>query len=394
MRRITRYVVSDFLKVFCITLTAMTMVLVFGVVGQEAVREGLSLVNVLRLMPYALPIALLYAIPGTTLFAACSVYGRMSAANEVTAIRSLGLTPIVLLRPVLVVAFVLSVAVVWLNDLAVSWGRTGTQRVIFESVEQIAYGILRARRSYGNDRFSINVKDVVEQRLIRPMVSLQLSKSDPPMVFSAEEAVLRCAPATNHLKIFLTNGEMTYGETHGVFPDTQVIDVPLWAAAGKAGDSQRPSDTALRDIPQQIEDEQEAIRQLDQLLASDAAIQMTLGDFASLADERWRQHHADREARRTRIVRLRTEPWRRWANGFSCLAFVMVGAPLAVRFRNSDVWTSFAACFLPILAVYYPLLAYGVKLAKAGDLPPYCVWIGNLVFLAIGILLIRKVVQR
>ncbi len=168
MRRMTRYVVSEFLAVFTVTLAAMLLVLVFGVVGQVAVREGLSLVNVLRLLPYALPIALLYGIPGTALFATCSVYGRMSAANEVVAIKSLGISPMTLMWPILTIAFVLSVGVVWLNDVAVSWGRLGTERVILQSLEQIVYGMLRTHRSYASPRFSVNVKGVEGEVLLRP----------------------------------------------------------------------------------------------------------------------------------------------------------------------------------------------------------------------------------
>jgi lipopolysaccharide export system permease protein len=293
-----------------------------------------------------------------------------------------------------VVSFFFSVAVVWLNDIAVSWGRMGTQRVILESVEQIAYGMLQTRGSYGNERFSVNVAGLEDERLLRPMITLRLSDDEPPMVFAAAEAVLRCDPGGHQLRVYLTDGEMNYGDTHGVFPDTVVLDVPLWAAAGKDHGSSRPSDTALRDIPREVKKEQTEIRRLEQALASQATCQMVLGDFAALTDPQWKQQHLELHGRRTRLVRLHTEPWRRWANGFSCLAFVLVGAPLAVRLRNGDVWTSFAICFLPVLGVYYPLLAYGVKIAKSGELPPYCVWVGNILFLAAGLLLVRSVVRR
>jgi lipopolysaccharide export system permease protein len=69
----------------------------------------------------------------------------------------------------------------------------------------------------------------------------------------------------------------------------------------------------------------------------------------------------------------------------------MVGAPLAIRLRNADIWTSFGLCFLPILLVYYPLLMYGLDRAKIGVLPPYCVWLGNLVLLVAGCLMVRRV---
>jgi lipopolysaccharide export system permease protein len=40
----------------------------------------------------------------------------------------------------------------WLNDIAVSWGALGIDRVVVQSIEQIAYGKLRTQRAYSNQR--------------------------------------------------------------------------------------------------------------------------------------------------------------------------------------------------------------------------------------------------
>ena len=61
-----------------------------------------------------------------------------------------------------------------------------------------------------------------------------------------------------------------------------------------------------------------------------------------------------------------------------------------MRLRYSDLFATFGACFLPILIVYYPLLMVGVGQAKSGNLPPYCVWLGNVILLVIGIVLVRR----
>src|SRR5262245_46946111 len=130
MRRITRYIIAEFLKIFCVALTLITSVMILGVVSVEAIREGLAAASVLRLLPYVVPLALLYAVPCTTLLAVCSVYGRMSASNEIVAIKAAGVWPITILAPILVVSFVMSLLVVGLNDVAVSWGRIGMNRVL------------------------------------------------------------------------------------------------------------------------------------------------------------------------------------------------------------------------------------------------------------------------
>ena len=59
--------------------------------------------------------------------------------------------------------------------------------------------------------------------------------------------------------------------------------------------------------------------------------------------------------------------------------------------RTSDYWTTFGLCFLPTIVVYYPLFIFGLEQAKDGNIPPYGVWIGNLVLTAIGVILIAKV---
>ncbi len=88
---------------------------------------------------------------------------------------------------------------------------------------------------------------------------------------------------------------------------------------------------------------------------------------------------------------MRTESPRRWANGFSCLVFAMVGVPIAILRRYSDTWASFFVCFLPILIIYYPLMAFAVDRAKVGALPPMIVWLGNIVLASWGLWLLRRV---
>ena len=72
----------------------------------------------------------------------------------------------------------------------------------------------------------------------------------------------------------------------------------------------------------------------------------------------------------------------------------MVGAPLAIRLRKADFVTSFFMCFLPILIVYYPLMALGVEQAKSGALPAYSVWLGNAICLVAGAWLLRGIVKH
>jgi lipopolysaccharide export system permease protein len=392
MRILTRYASIEFLKVFLITLTGMTIFMFVVVGGREAVRSGLGPGPILRVMPYILPESMRYSIPAAALLAACMVFGRMSGDNEVVAVKSLGISPIVLMTPALIIAFLISVATVWINDVSVSWGLPGKQRTVIESIEQIVYGMLRTHGSYKNDRFAITVLRVEGQRLILPRLTFFAGDGQGQITVSAREAQLRYNPEHVALSVHLIDG-MFEGPAglEGAFPGTYEHLIPLMRES--SDDYLSASDYPLRALGSEQDLQRAQIGTLERTLAAEAAYQMLTGDIAKLADNVWDERHAELTAARYRFNRLRTEPWRRWANGFSCFFFVMVGVPLSIKRRNSDFMTSFFVSFLPILLVYYPAMMYGVDRAKEGALPQYAVWTGNVICCACGVWLLRRVVR-
>lgn len=391
MRRITSYVILELLKVFVVALMALTvLMLIIGLI-QRAVQEGMGPLPVLRLIPFVLPDALRFAIPGTMLFAACSVYGRMAADNEFVAIKSLGISPNVVVWPALVLGFFVSLAAVWLNDVAVSWGRLGANRVILQSVEEIAYGTLRSQRSYSTRRFSIHVKQVAGRDLIRPTICFHATGDAPPVTLVARRAQLRFNPDSNALRIMIEDTEFDIGTTtHGHWPGRFEYELPLNSLSGVDDSSPGPSQSAMRAIPKKLEEQRLVVQRDQQDLAATAAYQLLTGDFAALQSREWDARYRQLDWQQFLLNRLNTEPWRRWANGFSCLAFVLVGLSLAMLLRTADVWSSFGLCFMPVLLVYYPVMQFGVDRAKIGELPAYSVWIGNLVLLVFGIIFLRR----
>ncbi len=154
-----------------------------------------------------------------------------------------------------------------------------------------------------------------------------------------------------------------------------------------------PSWLSLAVIPAETARQRAKIEEHDQELAARAAYQMLCGEFDGLTSQEWKTRKEDQLTLRRRLYRLVLEPHRRWSAGFSCLCFAWVGAPMAIWLRKSDFLTVFFLCFLPILIVWYPLFYFGLDRAKCGVLPPYAVWLGNLILLAVGIWLLRKVLR-
>jgi lipopolysaccharide export system permease protein len=120
---------------------------------------------------------------------------------------------------------------------------------------------------------------------------------------------------------------------------------------------------------------------------------MLTGDFAGLASPGWKVDNGARNYLHGELARLKIEPHRRVANGFSCICFVLVGMTLSIRRAQGELLNNFFACFLPVLGLYYPLLLFGVNNAKEGTLPPYVVWVGNVLFVVVGAWLWKRVVR-
>ena len=159
MRILTRYVLFDLLKVFLLTLTGLTLLIFVVLIGKEAVDKGIGLGPLLRMTPYLIPQAMQFAVPGTMLLATTSVYGRMASYNEIVAIKSLGISPMVLVWPTLILATFVSFTAVVINDVAVSWGTMGVRRVFLASIEEVAYGQLRLRHTYNLGKANITVRN-------------------------------------------------------------------------------------------------------------------------------------------------------------------------------------------------------------------------------------------
>lgn len=393
MRILTRYVIAEFMKVFLVALTALTTFMLLVGLVKRAYEENLGVLQIVRILPYFLPEALRFSVPGTALFAACMLYGRMSAANEVVSLKALGISPWPILWPVCAVTFLLSLGTVWLNDVAVTWGYRGARRVLLEGMDDIIYHRLRVQKSFSAYQFSINVKQVDGRRLMQPTISFEGSGDTGAGTVQAEEAELEVNTQTDALTMTCWNAVVDFaGEATARFPKI-VREISLAEAHGSRGVENLPARMPLSELTARAAAAVIVLRDTEQRMAIKSAGALLRGDTDTLESQDWQNLHTKLEFDRYYVARLRLESPRRWANGLSCLCFMWIGAPMAIRLRNADVLTSFFLCFLPILVVYYPLLMAGIDQGKRGAWPPYFVWAGNVALFLWGCWLLRRVVR-
>jgi lipopolysaccharide export system permease protein len=93
---------------------------------------------------------------------------------------------------------------------------------------------------------------------------------------------------------------------------------------------------------------------------------------------------------RTGILRLQelryhVEVHKKLSISFACIVFVLIGAPLAIRFPRGGVGMVIGTS-VAIFAVYWLSLIGGERLADRGLMTPFwSMWIPNFIFLAVGI---------
>lgn len=396
-QRFNRYILWEIAKLFSIALIAFTGVIMLGGVAQQLRNEGLGPMAIIDLLPYVFPIALQFALPATLLFAVCSVYGRISADNEVMAIKAAGVNPIKIISPTLIVAFLISLLAVWLNDIAFSWGKPGINRVVLLSVEQVVYGWLTKQGSYSNTNgFSIHVQGVGPdgRELIHPTISFLREGSGEPTMITARTGRLSMDPVAEKLCITLVDSQVDIGGTWVAVPDEIKQEIPLAKATKNDKGAGQPSEYAMNEIGREIQNQTERLRKTEELLSARCSLGLLCGRYDWLDDTRTHESLGDLYQGRERLNRLNVEPARRWASGFACLFFVWVGAPAAIWWRSADYWTSFGVCFLPILLLYYPFFGYGLDRAKDGSWPVMSVWLGNLVMFLVGLFWLRYIYKN
>jgi lipopolysaccharide export system permease protein len=398
LKRFNRYILWEIAKLFTIALVAFTAIIMLGGLAQQLMLEGLGPMAVLDLMPYLLPIGLQFGLPPTLLFAVCSVYGRISADNEVIAIKAAGVHPMRIMTPTLILAFLLSLLAVWLNDIAFSWGAPGINRVVLLSLEEIVYGYLSKQGTYETTNgFSIHVHGVGPdgRELISPTLSFLPQGDGEPLRITARTGRLGMNPASEMLKITLVDSQVKTGDADFIsVPGEFVQDIPLAQAARKGKVAGQPSEYPMRLIGHEVRKQRDRIEKTQELIGTRTALGLLSGRYDWLDDEATDKSLNEIYAGRVRLHKLQAEPARRWASGFACFFFVWVGVPLSIWFRSADYWTSFGICFLPILLVYYPFFVYGMDRAKDGSWPSFSVWLGNLVMLGVGAWWMRKVIRQ
>ena len=387
MKIINRYIFTELIKTFVYALVILTGLMVLVMVAREAVSHHIPPVLALRMIPYLLPEQLRISVPATLLFATTTFFARMSAANEIIALKSLGISPWTIFWPVIMLSFAISLITIWLNEFSLTWGKDKMSQILVAGAEEIIYNNLRTNRSMSASGFSVTVKGVDNKRLTSPTVVIGGKIS-----ITAQWAELSTDYTKEEITVSLYNFEgedLKSGQRFNGKKLTETVDLASLIPGGNAGN--RPSEMPMAKIPGEIDKQERDIKTAQDRMATVSVFSVCVGDYNEFAAPIWTQFKDETNSIHQTLNKLRLESPRRISSGFSCFFFVWIGAPLAVWMRKSDIFASFFACFIPILILYYPLLTLGIECGKSGTTPPYLVWLCNIVIGMVGIWFMRQV---
>ena len=292
----------------------------------------------------------------------------MAAANELVALKSLGVPPLKVIWPAIALAVPLGLAAVYLDELDATWGGAGIQQVLIRHVDEIAYGILQRTHVYRGPNFELVVQHVEGRKLIRP--TLNFRRDGEPITVTALDGELRARPQSDQLRVILNRGTIFGDNYEGSFPDSIEHDITV----------ERPNREAYTWA--RCQRQQQVVERLE-------------GQVAVLSPGAQRDAANEQLADARHSLRQCAAQWQhKWANGFCCFFFVLVGAPAAIVLRFDSWLANFFACFLPIIVVYQPLHKLPIYLAESGTLPCYCVWGANAMLGLVGLALLRRIVRH
>ena len=387
-----RMILWELVKVFLMSLVGITGILLMAGIVAEASQQGLGPSQILEAIPLLIPSTLPYTIPATTLFAACVVYGRLAADNEILAIKSSGVNILQVARPGLVLGLAMS-GVTWgLYYNVIPLSHLLLRQLIFNDAEELLYSMLRRQHSinYSQTPYVIWVRSVEGRKLIDPVIKGRNAQNKTNFVAYAKEAELHVDMPHRKLSIRMRNGTATTldGASDVAF-EARIVEVDLPPSFGAEDEAERrPRDLTWDQMFQR--------RKI--LQDSDADIKKRMEDVSKDSagtPARLKSMQSEQAYNRQKITWINVELLMRPSLSAGCFCFILVGCPVGIWFSRSDYLSAFIICFLPIVVVYYPLMLCGTGIAKEGAANAVLlVWGADLLMGAMGATVFWRLLRK
>lgn len=357
MNLIDRYVGRQIVVTAGLGIAVLSLVLVLYNVFQKLfdllVNHDIPLEYIISFIAYLLPFSLTFTIPWGFLTAVLLVFGKMSAENELIALRSHGVSMPRTCRPVFALAAACCAACLWINISVAPQAQEQMKNALFkiatsnpiamfgsdEVIDEFPGKRIYVGKKNGNDLENLLMYELNEEEDPVRVVFARHGRLDTDL--QNKQVLLRLIDAR-----FEQRDERDPGELGKIRPGITM------------------SEGVLPISLQELYEKNRRRRGLSQ---------MTLQELL-------KNHDRDRAKQSA----TRTEVNKRFAAGLASLAFALIGVPLAVTAHRKE--TSIGFLFsLSIAFTYFFFIIIADNLRNDPKLfPEYLIWFPNVLFMTLG----------
>ena len=437
---LTRYILRAHIAPFFFALSVLTGILMINTVArrlESLAGKGLPWSVMAEVFFLSLPHILALTLPMAVLVATLYAFSSLAADNEITALKASGVNLNRLLIPLLVLATFFASGMVWFNDYLLPETnhtlkirlldinrKSPTLSLEEQTINPIAAGGSSVARYYLQaaeiEPATNRLTDVVIYDLSQPGRSRTVYADSGEMAFNQArtdlfltlhdgwinqiddenpDRFLRSFFDRYLIQIAGVGNELSRTDSSGHRSDREMT---LGMLAGRA-DTARMEADSLRQLARQT-----AVRAVERALLGPDADQVGPVDSRrrsipfggrqlsagadSVYDDMTRTAFVDINQIEGRVAALErtanvhmVEYHKKYAISWAVIVFILLGAPLAVRFPRGGVGMVIGAS-IGIFAVYYAGLIGGESLADEGTVSPWsAMWAPNVIFFFVAL---------
>jgi lipopolysaccharide export system permease protein len=371
MRTLRNYILREISGPLIGSLAVFTFVLLVGNIFKLAdlmINKGVDIRDIIKLFLYLVPYILSYTIPMAILTATMVCFGRLASDNEVIAMKASGISLYKIGLPAIVLAFIISLGSVYLNDRILPASHFASYRLVKGVAIKNPAAYLEPGIFIKTFKGYIVRIDKIDGKKLEGILIYQLQDKGPTRTVIAESGEFIPHSDKGTITLRLVNGSVDEPNPQdpGIFYklNFKTYDMTL----------DLENDISLDNIEKKPKSM--TIKELKDSIAKLKASGLNTDHIKIEINERLTEIH------------------RKIAMAFSSFVFVLVAIPLAINSKKREKSVGFAMSLI-VLTLYYLLLFGGMALSLRGIIPAmFGVWTANFIYLIIGIVLTFIVIER
>ena len=307
------------------------------------------------------PYVLIFTIPISVLSAVLLGFGRLSSDNEVTALRTSGISLCKMIFPVIICGFIVSLISVPLNDKILPQSEFAARKLIKTIAIKHPTALLEPGVFVKGFKNYVVFIHGVKGNTLQDIRIYQPREDGPTRTIVAKRGEVIPLPDEDRIKLRLEDGmadeviadkpdefyKLSFQEYHMTLDLDETVDVN---SIGK-----KAREKSIKELLADI-DEMKGIEGGD--------------------------------------IPLRIEMHKKIALAFSNLVFVLMGIPLAITTHRREKFIGFALA-MGLFLLYWGFMLGGIAFAIRGVIPPWMgVWSANIVLFVVGIVMLRKIAVK